>query len=167
MTALASIRRQLLHLEQRLNAHLRHKSSETLAHRAVATANRPSPRHLILGERGEDAAFTYLCELGYTVVARRWHSSRRSGDLDLIAWHDATLVFVEVKTRTHRDISPAESKVDSDKQRILRQLAAAYLAQFPERHRDNIPIRFDVISVYLLSTGAQFDYFPNAFARFD
>ena len=165
MSVLATLRQRLLHIEEHLNARLRRKSSDALARRAVAAGTRPTPRHLLLGERGEDAAFTFLCSLGYTVVARRWHSSRRPGDLDLVAWYDDTLVFVEVKTRTHRDVAPAEYKVDSNKQRILRQLAAAYLAQFPERHRDNIAFRFDVVSVYLLARGNQVDHFPNAFAR--
>jgi putative endonuclease len=157
----------ILNIEHRLHTHLRRKSTAALALRATADGQRPQPRHLILGERGEDAACFHLRALGYTVVARRWRSSRRSGDLDLVAWLGSTLVIVEVKTRTQRDISPAESQVDAAKQRILRQLASAYIAQFPARHRASIALRFDVLSVYLLATGSQFDHFPNAFALED
>jgi putative endonuclease len=42
-------------------------------------------------------------------------------------------------------------------------MAAAYVRQFPEAHRDRVPIRFDVLSVYLLPTGTEFEHFRNAF----
>jgi putative endonuclease len=132
--------------------------------RQIADRKSPLPPHLLTGERGEDAAFFHLRERGYTVVARRWRSERLASDLDLVAWDGETLVFFEVKTRTARDLSPAEAEVDRHKQRQLRRMAAAYLRQLPERHRDNVLLRFDVLAVYLLAGGAEFEHFRNAFA---
>ena len=132
---------------------------QRLAHRKS-----PLPPHLITGERGEDAAYFHLRGLGYTIVARRWRSERTPGDLDLAAWDGDTLVFFEIKTRTARDLAPAETQVDPHKQKILRRMAAAYLRQIPERHRDRVPIRFDVLSVYMLPTGTEFEHFRAAFA---
>jgi putative endonuclease len=126
---------------------------------------RGQPQHLLTGERGEDAAFFHLRSLGYTVVARRWRSERLTSDLDLVAWDGDTLVFFEVKARTARDRAPAESQVDPHKQRQLRKMAAAYLRQVPERYRSSVPYRFDVLAVYLLPAGAEFQHFPNAFPR--
>ena len=123
----------------------------------------PLPPHLITGERGEDAAYFHLRGLGYTIVARRWRSERTPGDLDLAAWDGDTLVFFEIKTRTARDLAPAETQVDPHKQKILRRMAAAYLRQIPERHRDRVPVRFDVLSVYILPNGTEFEHFPAAF----
>lgn len=125
----------------------------------------PQAAHLLTGERGEDAAFYHLRGLGYTIVARRWRSERLSGDLDLVAWDGDTLVVFEVKTRTARDFSPAEAAVEGYKKVMLRRMARAYLQQIPEAHRQNVPMRFDVMAVYLLPSGAQFEHFRDAFSR--
>ncbi len=133
--------------------------------RRVADRKSRQPQHLLTGERGENAAFFHLRALGYTIVARRWRSERLLGDLDLVAWDGDTLVIFEVKTRTARDFSPAEAEVDFAKQQMLRRMAAAYVRQVPERHRDRIPVRFDVLSVYLLPyrDQAEFEHFRAAF----
>ncbi len=121
------------------------------------------PQHLLTGERGEDLAFFHLRGLGYTVVARRWHSARLRGDLDLVAWDGDTLVVVEVKTRTAHDFAPAETAVDLHKQRMLRRMALAYRRRLPEPWREEIPVRFDVLSVYDLPAGPEFDHIRGAF----
>ena len=79
--------------------------------------------HLATGIDGETAAFSYLRRKGYTVAARRWSSGDVPGDIDLIAWKGTMLCFVEVKTRTARDASPAEIAIDSHKRNTLRRLA--------------------------------------------
>jgi len=134
--------------------------------RARADRQSPLPPHLLTGERGEDAAFFHLRSLGYTVVARRWRSERLAGDLDLVAWDGPTLVVFEVKSRTARDLIAAQAAVDPHKQQMLRKMAAAYLHQLPVPFRAAVPVRFDVLSVYLLPTGTEFEHLPNAFPRF-
>jgi putative endonuclease len=113
------------------------------------------PAHLATGMEGEDAAVFYLIRKGYTVVARRWSSGDVPGDVDLIAWQGPMLVFVEVKTRTAHDATPAEVAVDSHKRSILRRLARQYVRQLPQEATP--PVRFDVISVYLV-TGAKKEF---------
>src|SRR5689334_17626740 len=51
-----------------------------------------------LGRRGEDIAHRYLQREGMTVVARNYRTATGAGEIDLVAWHGDTLVFVEVKT---------------------------------------------------------------------
>jgi putative endonuclease len=134
---------------------------------ALAAAVRRGPAmaaHLDTGLRGERAALFHLRRRGYTVVASRWKSAKMRGDVDLIGWDGEWLCFIEVKTRTARDTSPAESAVDRDKQTMLRRLARAYLRAFPEEKRRVIPVRFDVVSVYFLESGAEFEVFQGAFA---
>jgi len=84
------------------------------------------------------------------------------GDIDLIAWHGDLLCFIEVKTRTARDISPAEIAVDWRKRNILRRLARQYVRQLP---RASAPqVRFDVLSVYMVpGRDKEFQHFENAF----
>jgi putative endonuclease len=108
-----------------------------------------APAHLAAGMRGEDAAFFYLMRKGYIVVARRWSAGHVRGDVDLIAWQGDVLCFFEIKTRTTRDLTPAESAVDDHKRTTLRRLARAYLRQLGRETPP--PVRFDVISVYLLA----------------
>jgi len=121
------------------------------------------PAHLITGERGEREALFHLRKLGYTVVARRWRSPKVWGDIDLIGWDGEWLCFVEVKTRSGRDVMAAESAVDREKQDMLRKMARAYLRGFPERLRAEVPVRCDVVSVYLLPTGVEFELYRGAF----
>jgi putative endonuclease len=128
------------------------------AGRAAATAP-----HLATGLLGERAALFELSRRGYIVVARRWTSARVRGDVDLIGWDGERLCFVEVKTRSVRDMTPAESAVDEGKRRMLRGLARAYLRTFPESERRSIPVRFDVVSVYLIDGSAEFEVFQGAF----
>ncbi len=128
------------------------------------------PPHLVTGMRGEQLAFFHIRRLGYTVVAERWTSATVRGDLDLVAWDlrtqpAPTLVIFEVKSRTARDFAPAETAVDADKKRQLRLLAAAYLRQLPRAQRDRVVLRFDLLSVYLLPSGTEFEHFPDAFGR--
>jgi len=120
------------------------------------------PAHLATGIEGEEAAFFYLLRKGYIVVARRWSAGNVPGDVDLIAWQGPMLCFIEVKTRTVRDMSPAEAAVDAHKQSNLRRLARNYLRQLPGESFP--PSRFDVISVYLVpGQPKEFEHFENAF----
>ena len=127
------------------------------------TRGRGLPAHLATGERGEREALFHLRGLGYTVVARRWKSSKLLGDVDLIGWDGKWLCFIEVKTRSGRDAISAESAVDREKQNMLRRMARAYLRGFPEKLRADVPVRFDVVSVYLLPSGVEFDLYRGAF----
>ena len=120
------------------------------------------PIHLATGIKGEDAALFHLRRKGYTVVARRWSSGDLPGDVDLIAWQGPRLCFVEVKTRTARDATPAEIAVDSHKRTTLRRLAREYVRQLPQQTAP--PVRFDVLSVYLVpGQEKEFQHFEGAF----
>jgi putative endonuclease len=126
----------------------------------------PGPAHLQTGIAGEEAAHFFLRRKGYTVVARRWSAGTLPGDLDLIAWQGPLLCFFEVKTRTARDMTPAEAAVDAHKRRTLRRLARQYIRQLPAESTPQA--RFDVISVYLVpGEKPEFLHFENAFGWHD
>jgi putative endonuclease len=100
--------------------------------------------HHRTGRRGEEAAYFYLRTLGYTMVARNFRSPRCRGEIDLIGWDDDVLCFIEVKTRTTRDVKPGEAAVDQHKRRHVAAVAREYLRRFPP----SCQWRFDVVSVY-------------------
>ena len=143
----------------------------SLAERSLAALNRVGasrgesalPAHLAVGIEGEDAALFYLQRKGFTIVARRWSSGDVPGDIDLIAWDGPMLCFIEVKTRTARDLTPAETAVDDHKRNILRRLARRYIRQLPQSAAP--PVRFDVVSVYLVpGHEPEFQHFEASFA---
>ncbi len=154
----------LLGWERQAYASLRIVANRRTAARAIKRGRNAKPEHLVTGERGEDLAYFHLCAQGYTVVARRWHAARLRGDLDLVAWDGETLVIIEVKTRTARDLAPAAAAVDEAKKKMLRGMALAYRRRLPEPWRDLVPLRFDVLSVYDLPGGPQCEHVRHAFS---
>jgi len=117
------------------------------------------PDHLRTGRQGEEDAYFYLRRLGYVMVARNFRSPNRRGEIDLIGWHKDILCFVEVKTRTTRDVKPAEAAVDRYKRRELFAVAREYLRHLPP----SCQWRFEVISVYYegQSSQPQIELFRN------
>jgi putative endonuclease len=147
---------------QRIRIGLLERTAATLDKWAERRGRSVLPAHLIVGISGEDAAFFYLRRKGYTVVARRWSSGDVPGDIDLIAWQSSMLCFIEVKTRTAHDLTPAEVAVDGNKRSTLRRLARRYVLHLPQKMTP--PVRFDVVSVYLIPGQAkEFVHFENAF----
>ena len=120
------------------------------------------PEHLVIGERGEEAAFFYLRHRGFIVVAQRWNDGPLPGDIDLIAWDGEVLCFVEVKSRTSRDVATASSAVDKNKRKTLRRLARQYMRHLPETVTPET--RFDIVTVYDVPGQArQVQLIPAAF----
>ena len=119
------------------------------------------PNHLVTGECGEEAAYFYLREQGYTVVARNFRAPRHKGEIDLIAWDGNELCFVEVKTRSRHSSVAAEAAVDAVKQAMLRATARAYL----RRMKIIPPVRFDIVSLYFQGDGqtSEIILFKDAF----
>ncbi len=125
------------------------------------------PAHLRLGERGELEALFFLRQQGYIVTARRWRAPELHGDLDLVAWEGKTLCFIEVKTRSKRDQTPAALAIGEAKRAILSRMAVEYLRSLPRPSRlaeaERVLTRFDFVSVYLLSGGTECELLRDAF----
>lgn len=84
----------------------------------------------------------FLQKKRYQVVDR--NVAFREGEIDIVAVHDRTVVFVEVKTRrSDRKGAPWEA-VDAGKQEKLIRAASVYLSR--ERLTDQ-RYRFDIISI--------------------
>ncbi len=116
--------------------------------------------HLRTGRRGEEEAYFYLRRRGYTIIARNFRSPRHRGEIDLVGWDGGVLCIIEVKTRTTRDVKPAEAAVDRDKRRQLVLVARDFLRQMPP-----CTWRFDVLAIYYEHGPDQpaFELFQNAF----
>jgi len=120
-----------------------------------------TPRHQQIGRRGEEDAYFHLRRLGYIMVARNFRTPRYHGEIDLIGWEGDVLCFIEVKTRTSRDVKPPEAAVDWHKRREVAAVAREYLRHTPP----TCQWRFDIVSVYYgQSQGSQpqIEVFRNA-----
>ncbi|MBN2490225.1 MAG: YraN family protein [Planctomycetes bacterium] len=114
-----------------------------------------------LGRFGEAFVAAWLGRRGFAILARNWRCHR--GEIDLVARHGRTLVFVEVKTRRYTGPWSAQLAVDHRKVRRLRRAAEHYLAT--DRFRAWRAIRFDVvaISVGAGTTVTEVRHYPDAF----
>ena len=120
-----------------------------------------TPQHLHTGRRGEETAYFYLREHGYVMIARNYRSPRSRSELDLVGWDGTTLCFIEVKTRTTRNVLPAEAAVDAEKQRDLSRVAREFLRKV----KGDPPYRFDIVSVYFeAGLAPDVELFRDAFA---
>ena len=95
------------------------------------------------------------------MVARNYRSPRSRSELDLVGWDGEVLCFIEVKTRTTRDVQPAEAAVDQEKRRDLSSVAREFL----RKTKGNPPFRFDIVSIYFEpGVAPQIELFRDAFA---
>ena len=107
------------------------------------------------GAEYEALAARHLEAQGLRVLER--NVSFRGGELDLVAEHGSTLVFVEVRYRGNASFGDASESVEIRKQRRLVRAAELYLARHPERARR--PCRFDVVAF----DGERLEWLRDAF----
>ncbi len=109
------------------------------------------------GRVGEDLAHRWLRNRKFTVVARNWRPPQGGGEIDIVAWEQDVLVFVEVKTLSSSAWSAPERAISADKLRALRRTARDYTRRCgadPDR------VRFDVLAI----TGERVEHLRGAFA---
>jgi putative endonuclease len=111
----------------------------------------------ILGQEGEDRAARYLVKQGYKILERNF--STAAGEIDLIALHEGTVVFVEVKTRTTDAYGAPELAVTPQKQRRMVKAALSYINR---RKFHQVPCRFDVVAISAVSE-KEIELIQNAF----
>lgn len=107
-----------------------------------------------VGDAGERAAETFLTKAGYLVQARNWRAGR--DELDLVALGprepdgSRPLVFIEVKTRSDRDLRGGYHAVDRRKRAALGRAVRAYLRAI---RQPAVAWRFDIVEVRVDDTG--------------
>lgn len=94
------------------------------------------------GDAAESAAAALLTAAGLQVLCRNFKC--RGGELDLVCMDAATLVVVEVRSRSRRDYGGAAASVNWGKQRRIITATRMFLAQRPQHAQR--PLRFDVIA---------------------
>jgi putative endonuclease len=95
------------------------------------------------GREGENRAAAALEAKGMEIVARNFRS--RSGEIDIIARENDTVVFVEVKTWAYYGIEDLRLGIDQKKQRRIIETAKYFLRE--HRKYKGMGIRFDVVFI--------------------
>jgi putative endonuclease len=114
----------------------------------------------LLGAKGEQYAARYLRQEGYDILSGNF--SLGTGEIDIVAFKNDIIHFVEVKTRTAGGMtSPAEA-VDYKKQGNLKSSAAAYITKY-KLHK--YKYFFDIIEVFAEENGriTDINFIENAF----
>lgn len=119
--------------------------------------------HNELGKYGEEVAAQLLMSKGYSIIARDWRYGRSKSDIDIIAKtpDQATIVFVEVKTRRPYTKVPAFYSIDRKKMYHICRAANWYIIW----NHITEAIRFDAIFVYVDRTTRRTttQHYENAF----
>ena len=112
-----------------------------------------------LGIRGEEIAANYLIEQGYQII----ESNHRTpyGEIDLVAFSEETIIFVEVKTRASTSLGLPEISITPRKQTHMIQSAEYYIQQHPQVSG---LWRIDVVSIQIEVSNQQpiITHFQNA-----
>ncbi len=101
-------------------------------------------RNQEIGMLGERLAVKYLEKKEYIILERNYRC--RQGEMDIIAKDNEEIVFIEVKTRTTINFGRPAEAVNYIKREHLQNIARYYLYT---KKITKIPIRFDVIEIYL------------------
>lgn len=104
-----------------------------------------------LGRKGERAAVRFLKNRGFEILETNWVCF--AGEADIIALDGSTLCFVEVKTRTGVQKGFPSEAVNAKKRDRYEKIAVCYLQTY---HETELYVRFDVISILVLSDNHAF-----------
>lgn len=104
------------------------------------------------GKAGENIARAFLEKKGFEVQRCNWRSGQY--EIDIIATHEQTVHFIEVKTRHSLDFGYPEEAVTKKKFIHLTRAAAHFLAEYP----NVLKIQYDILSILRLP-GKATEYF--------
>lgn len=108
------------------------------------------------GLDAETYALAFLKEKKLSFICRNFRC--KQGEIDLIMQDEETLVFVEVRKRSHLDYGSGLDSVTLQKQQRLIRTATVYLLE--QCLYEKINCRFDIIS---LDKNSKMTWIKNAF----
>ena len=113
-----------------------------------------------LGDSGEKLACGALKKKGYRILEKNYRC--RYGEIDIIAKHKGSLVFIEVRSKTGDSFGSPEESVTSQKKQRLISTAMDYLNGHPDSPPD---WRIDFVAIEMDACGkkaARLEIIENA-----
>lgn len=107
------------------------------------------------GNEAEDLAANYLKKNGYKIIERNY--SCKTGEIDIIASKNDTLVFAEVKARSTKAFGGPVAAVTAAKQARVANTAMCYIK---DKKPKFAALMFDIIAVL----DGNIEHIKNAFA---
>ncbi|MCT4509801.1 MAG: YraN family protein [Tepidibacter sp.] len=108
------------------------------------------------GRLGEQIACNYLIKNKFHILEKNYRT--KIGEIDLIAFKDNKISFIEVKSRNSINYGHPSESVHYKKQKKIISTAKQYIMY---KNIKNMDIGFDVIEVYLKNNNI--NYIENAF----
>ena len=96
-----------------------------------------------IGNEGENRAAAFLEAKGFSIIERNWRTNR--GEIDIIAFKNDTLVFVEVKTLPNGTLDMIQRELNYQKRERILKTSKRFLLK--HREYNNSYVRFDVIVI--------------------
>ena len=97
----------------------------------------------ITGNEGENRAADYLVSKGFEIIERNWRTNR--GEIDIIAFKNDILVFVEVKTLPNGTLDMIQRELNNQKRQRILKTSKRFLLK--HREYNNSYARYDVIVI--------------------
>ncbi len=108
-----------------------------------------------IGAQKEEQVCAYLLSEGIDIRERNFRC--RQGEIDIVGYDGAYLVFFEVKYRSGKRAGSAAEAVGTAKQRKICRVSDHY--RMLHRCGEDTPVRFDVVAI----DGASVQWIKNAF----
>lgn len=113
-----------------------------------------------IGDKGEERAVRFLEQKDYEIIERNWRT--RSGELDIIAYKNETIVFFEVKTLPHGTLDMIKRELNHQKLERILKTSKRFLLK--HRKYSKSYVRFDVIIIDMPGLEPVY-HIENAFAE--
>ena len=95
------------------------------------------------GKDGENRATQYLISKGFAIIERNWRT--KGGEIDIIAYKNDTIVFVEVKTLPNGTTDMIQRELKYQKRQRIIKTSKRFLLK--HREYNNSYVRYDVIVI--------------------
>ena len=115
-------------------------------------------RHLLLGQVGEEIAANWLMNNGYRILDRNW-KLKSSYELDLIAFKDNLIHFIEVKS-LDRSANNSNPLTAIDKKKLFHVYRAGMLYK-KYNHLDFDSVMHAISIVYGSDSDYELKFIPN------
>ena len=116
-----------------------------------------------IGHHAENQACDYLTQHGLALVTKNYRI--RLGEIDLIMQDGDTMVFIEVRYRSHLDFGTPAATINRAKQQKIIKAAKYYLVS--RQLYDKIYCRFDVITITAqMNRPDQIEWLKDAFSAY-
>ena len=113
-----------------------------------------------IGDEGENRACEYLLSKGFAIIERNWRT--KDGEIDIIAFKNDILVFLEVKTLPNGTMDMIQRELNYQKRQRIIKTSKRFLLN--HRQYSNNYVRYDVIVIDMPGFDAVY-HIENAFTE--